>query len=102
MRTKIGTLAECIEIVIVVSPWLKARCYPRVREPAGDAGSSDRAALAAVRCRCGARRAQSGERPKRCPDRAVNIIILDDYQDAVRKLKCAALLEHLNAKVFTN
>jgi D-3-phosphoglycerate dehydrogenase len=33
---------------------------------------------------------------------AVNIIILDDYQDAVRKLKCAALLEHLNAKVFTN
>jgi D-3-phosphoglycerate dehydrogenase len=32
----------------------------------------------------------------------VNIIILDDYQDAVRKLKCAAKLEHLNAKVFTN
>src|SRR6476661_449543 len=32
----------------------------------------------------------------------VNIIILDDYQDAVRKLKCAAQLEHLNAKVFTN
>ena len=32
----------------------------------------------------------------------VNIIILDDYQDAVRKLKCAALLERLNAKVFTN
>jgi D-3-phosphoglycerate dehydrogenase len=32
----------------------------------------------------------------------VNIIILDDYQDAVRKLKCAARLEHLNAKVFTN
>jgi D-3-phosphoglycerate dehydrogenase len=32
----------------------------------------------------------------------VNIIILDDYQDAVRKLKCAAHLEHLNAKVFTN
>jgi D-3-phosphoglycerate dehydrogenase / 2-oxoglutarate reductase len=32
----------------------------------------------------------------------VNIIILDDYQDAVRKLKCASLLEHLNAKVFTN
>jgi D-3-phosphoglycerate dehydrogenase len=32
----------------------------------------------------------------------VNIIILDDYQDAVRKLKCAALLEPLNAKVFTN
>ncbi|HEY4957354.1 MAG TPA: NAD(P)-dependent oxidoreductase, partial [Caldimonas sp.] len=32
----------------------------------------------------------------------MNIIILDDYQDAVRKLKCAALLEHLNTKVFTN
>jgi D-3-phosphoglycerate dehydrogenase len=32
----------------------------------------------------------------------VNIIILDDYQDAVRKLRCAAKLEHLNAKVFTN
>jgi D-3-phosphoglycerate dehydrogenase len=32
----------------------------------------------------------------------VNIIILDDYQDAVRKLKCAAKLEQLNAKVFTN
>jgi D-3-phosphoglycerate dehydrogenase / 2-oxoglutarate reductase len=32
----------------------------------------------------------------------VNIIILDDYQDAVRKLKCASLLEDLNAKVFTN
>jgi len=32
----------------------------------------------------------------------VNIIILDDYQDAVRKLQCAAMLEPLNAKVFTN
>jgi D-3-phosphoglycerate dehydrogenase len=32
----------------------------------------------------------------------VNIIILDDYQDAVRKLRCARRLEHLNAKVFTN
>ncbi len=32
----------------------------------------------------------------------MNIIILDDYQDAVRKLKCAALMEPLNAKVFTN
>jgi len=32
----------------------------------------------------------------------VNIIILDDYQDAVRKLKCAGKLESLNAKVFTN
>ena len=32
----------------------------------------------------------------------VNIIILDDYQDAVRKLKAAAVLEAFNAKVFTN
>jgi D-3-phosphoglycerate dehydrogenase len=32
----------------------------------------------------------------------VNIIILDDYQDAVRKLRCASILEDLNAKVFTN
>ena len=32
----------------------------------------------------------------------MNIIILDDYQDAVRKLKCAQALDHLNAKVFTN
>ena len=31
----------------------------------------------------------------------MNIIILDDYQDAVRKLKCASILEHDNAKVFT-
>ena len=31
----------------------------------------------------------------------VNIIILDDYQDAVRKLSCAAMLEPYNAKVFT-
>ena len=33
---------------------------------------------------------------------AVNIIILDDYQDAVRKLQCASKLNDLNAKVFTN
>ena len=32
----------------------------------------------------------------------MNIIILDDYQDAVRKLRCASRLEGLNAKVFTN
>ena len=32
----------------------------------------------------------------------MNIIILDDYQDAVRKLPCAAKLSDLNAKVFTN
>ncbi len=32
----------------------------------------------------------------------MNIIILDDYQDAVRKLKCASKLDGLQAKVFTN
>ena len=32
----------------------------------------------------------------------MNIIILDDYQDAVRKLACASLLEPFHAKVFTN
>ncbi len=32
----------------------------------------------------------------------MNIIILDDYQDAVRKLNCASILEPYNAKVFTN
>ena len=32
----------------------------------------------------------------------MNIIILDDYQDAVRKLKCASKLDGCNAKVFTN
>ncbi len=32
----------------------------------------------------------------------MNIIILDDYQDAVRKLDCAQLLEPYSAKVFTN
>jgi D-3-phosphoglycerate dehydrogenase len=36
------------------------------------------------------------------PRSPVNIIILDDYQDAVRKLKCATILDQLNAKVFTN
>jgi D-3-phosphoglycerate dehydrogenase / 2-oxoglutarate reductase len=33
---------------------------------------------------------------------SMNIIILDDYQDAVRKLPCAARLGPYNAKVFTN
>ena len=32
----------------------------------------------------------------------MNIIILDDYQDAVRKLDCAARLEPYNCKIFTN
>ena len=32
----------------------------------------------------------------------MNIVILDDYQDAVRKLPCATKLEPFNAKVYTN
>lgn len=32
----------------------------------------------------------------------MNIVILDDYQDAVRKLQCAERLEPYPAKVFTN
>ncbi len=32
----------------------------------------------------------------------MNIVILDDYQDAVRKLACAARLEAFPAKVYTN
>lgn len=32
----------------------------------------------------------------------MNIVILDDYQDAVRKLNCAAKLEPYTAKVYTN
>ncbi len=32
----------------------------------------------------------------------MNIVILDDYQDAVRKLKCAAKLDAFPAKVYTN
>jgi D-3-phosphoglycerate dehydrogenase / 2-oxoglutarate reductase len=32
----------------------------------------------------------------------MNIVILDDYQDAVRKLKCASKLEDYPAKVYTN
>lgn len=32
----------------------------------------------------------------------MNIVILDDYQDAVRKLQCASKLDAFPAKVFTN
>ena len=32
----------------------------------------------------------------------MNIVILDDYQDAVRKLQCATRLEPYQAKVYTN
>lgn len=33
---------------------------------------------------------------------SMNIVILDDYQDAVRKLHCAAKLQDFPAKVYTN
>jgi hypothetical protein len=32
----------------------------------------------------------------------MNIVILDDYQDSVRKLACAAKLDAYPAKVYTN
>ena len=32
----------------------------------------------------------------------MNIVILDDYQDAVRKLRCASKLDVYSAKVYTN
>jgi D-3-phosphoglycerate dehydrogenase len=32
----------------------------------------------------------------------MNIVILDDYQDAVRKLQCATKLDAYPAKVYTN
>ena len=32
----------------------------------------------------------------------VNIVILDDYQDAVRKLHCASRLDAYNLKIYTN
>ena len=32
----------------------------------------------------------------------MNIVILDDYQDAVRKLQCASKLDAFPAKVYTN
>ena len=32
----------------------------------------------------------------------MNIVILDDYQDSVRKLNCASKLENFQAKVYTN
>jgi hypothetical protein len=35
------------------------------------------------------------------PD-TMNIVILDDYQDAVRKLHCASRLDPYSAKVYTN
>ncbi len=42
------------------------------------------------------------EAPRAACPAPMNIIILDDYQDAVRKLACAAKLDGYQAKVFTN
>lgn len=36
------------------------------------------------------------------PETSFNIVILDDYQDAVRKLPCAMRLNGFNTKVFNN
>ena len=41
-------------------------------------------------------------RPREAQSAAMNIVILDDYQDAVRKLACASKLEAYPAKVYTN
>ena len=32
----------------------------------------------------------------------MNVVILEDYQDAVRKLACASKLDAFQAKVYTN
>ena len=55
----------------------------------------EQAILSATQAACTIHASRTSQPP-------VNIIILDDYQDAVRKLKCADRLEQLNAKVFTN
>lgn len=47
-------------------------------------------------CNPATRAAQQGH------NKAMNIVILDDYQDAVRKLECASKLDPYSAKVFTN
>ena len=47
-------------------------------------------------CKPGAQGAQQRH------NKGMNIVILDDYQDAVRKLECASKLDPYSAKVFTN
>ncbi len=47
------------------------------------------------------------DRSRNCPRLqaqlpSMNIVILDDYQDAVRKLPCASKLDDYQAKVYTN
>jgi len=91
MRTNIGTLAD--DMVM-----LDMRCLLEVKQVTG--------------CEFGAARAHATRTWRAVHNQGllgwtriqkpVNIIILDDYQDAVRKLKCASVMEQLNAKVFTN
>jgi D-3-phosphoglycerate dehydrogenase len=81
MRSKTGTLAECIEIIEGVS---------------GVDGKGSAIVLRGPGARPG-----QGTMPVNASS-GMNIIILDDYQDAVRKLRCASRLEALSAKVFTN
>ena len=45
---------------------------------------------------------ESNNAPRFRHNIGMNIVILDDYQDAVRKLACAAKLDAFNAKVYTN
>src|SRR5512133_2759205 len=50
--------------------------------------------------RCAVRGANARAPARHNP--GMNIVILDDYQDAVRKLRCAAKLEAYTAKIYTN
>ena len=45
---------------------------------------------------------QARHRSQAGHNQGMNIVILDDYQDAVRKLNCAARLDPFSAKVYTN
>ena len=54
---------------------------------------------ALAECRAHKRRKRGYEQGTMLP---MNIVILDDYQDAVRKLDCAAKLDPYQAKVYTN
>jgi len=82
MLTNAGTLAECIDKLMadLLSEWV------------GEVGDASLMPFPG---------AGHGRICRMAAD-YINIIILDDYQDAVRKLKCAARLEPYAAKVFTN
>jgi D-3-phosphoglycerate dehydrogenase / 2-oxoglutarate reductase len=66
------------------------------RAPVCESGCSKARMLAAARQLCRGRDKTSRH------NRGMNIVILDDYQDAVRKLQCASRLEAYPAKVYTN